>query len=637
MALLSVKDACISYGDVMLLDRINLNIERHERVCLLGRNGSGKTTLMKLINGEIAPDNGTVSRSQGMTTARLDQEIPAGITGSVIDIVTSGLGAKGRLLADYHHASALLADQRGDDPRLLARLARLGHQLDAENGWEIHRQVDLVIARMQLPAEAEFSTLSTGLKRRTLLAQALVAGPDILMLDEPTNHLDIDAITWLEDFLADYGGTIVIVTHDRLLVRKLASRIIEIDRGRLLDWACDYPTFLTRKEESLAMEASRNELFDKKLSIEEAWLRQGVKARRTRDQGRVNALLKMRARRRQRQEQPGGVKMTLQSGKRSGDLVIAAENVGYQYPGKDIIRDFSTTILRQDRVGIIGPNGCGKTTLLRLLLGELAPMQGRIRLGTNLEVLYFDQMRDQLDAEKTVFDNIAEGNDTVTINGAAQHVIGYLRKFLFTPEQARAKVKSLSGGERCRLLLARLFTRVANVLVLDEPTNDLDVETLELLEELLFDFKGTLLLVSHDRAFLNNVVTSTLVFSGQGKIEEFVGGYDDWLRQREIPQIQAARKPSPKAPPKSRPATLKMSFKEERELEALPPLLEQLEAEKAQLYRSLADPDFYRGGGGNVSAAQARLRELEKELGAAYLRWEYLEERKAQALAAGKK
>ena len=638
MAQLSVKDVCVGYGGFMLLDHIDLHIERHERVCLLGRNGSGKTTLMKLINGEITPDSGTVTRSQGIATARLDQEIPAGIVGPVIDIVTSGLAAKGRLLADYHHTSALLAAQRGgDDPRLLARLDRLGQQLDAENGWEIHRQVDLVIARMQLPAEAEFTTLSTGLKRRTLLAQALVAGPDILMLDEPTNHLDIDAITWLENFLATTGGTIVIVTHDRLLVQKLASRIIEIDRGQLLDWHCDYATFLTRKEESLATEVSQNRLFDKKLSIEEAWLRQGIKARRTRNQGRVNTLLKMRARRRQRQGLPGAAKMTLQPGRRSGNLVIAAENVHYQYPGKQVVRNFSTTILRQDRVGIIGPNGCGKTTLLRLLLGELPPQQGRIRLGTNLEVIYFDQLRDQLDMEKTVFDNVADGNDTVSMNGATQHVIGYLQKFLFTPERARTKVKSLSGGERCRLLLARLFTRAANVLVLDEPTNDLDIETLELLEELLLDFKGTLLLVSHDRAFLNNVVTSTLVFSGQGKIEEYVGGYDDWLRQREIPQIPANEKPSKKPPPQPRPATIKMSFKEERELEALPPQLERLEAEKKHLYQSLADPGFYRGAGSDVAAVNSRLQELENELRAAYLRWEYLEERKALALAAAKK
>ena len=639
MAQLSVKDVCIGYGGFLLLDHIDLQIERHERVCLLGRNGSGKTTLMKLINGEITPDSGTVARGQGIVTARLDQEIPAGIAGPVIDIVTSGLADKGRLLADYHHASAQLADARADAPRLLARLDRLGQQLDAENGWEIHRQVDLVISRMQLPAEAEFSALSTGLQRRALLAQALVSGPDILMLDEPTNHLDIDAITWLENFLATYGGTIVIVTHDRLLVQKLARRIIEIDRGRLLDWHCDYETFLKRKEESLAAEEIQNRLFDKKLSIEEAWLRQGIKARRTRNQGRVNTLLKMRARRRERQELPGGVKMTLQGGKRSGNLVIAAENVLYQYPGKQVIRDFSTTILRQDRVGIIGPNGCGKTTLLRLLLGELPPQQGRVRLGTNLEVIYFDQLRDQLDVEKTVFDNVADGNDTVTLNGVAQHVIGYLQKFLFTPERARTKVKSLSGGERCRLLLARLFTRSANVLVLDEPTNDLDIETLELLEELLLDFKGTLLLVSHDRAFLNNAVTSTLVFTGPGKIEEYVGGYDDWLRQREIPQIPADEKPAKKITPRPRlrPAAIKMSFKEERELEALPARLERLEAEKKRLYQSLADPGFYRAAGSDVAAVNSRLQELERELGEAYLRWEYLEERKAMALAAAKK
>jgi ATP-binding cassette subfamily F protein uup len=637
MALLSVKDACISYGGSLLLDHINLNIERRERVCLLGRNGSGKTTLMKLINGEIYPDSGDVSRAQGVAIARLDQEIPAHISGSVIDIITSGLAAKGRLLADYHHAGAMLADQPGDAPRHMARLARLGQQLDAENGWEIHRQVDQIITRMQLPAETEFATLSTGMKRRTLLARALVAGPDILMLDEPTNHLDIDAITWLEDFLSGYGGTIVIVTHDRMLVRKLASRIIEIDRGRLLDWPCDYATFLARKEESLAIEEGQNQLLDKKLSVEEAWLRQGVKARRTRDQGRVNSLLKMRARRRQRREQPGGVKMILQEGKRSGELVIAAEDVGYGFPERPLIRDFSAVVMRRDRVGVIGPNGCGKTTLLRLLLGEAAPSQGCIRRGVNLEVVYFDQLRDQLEAEKTVFDNVADGNDTVTINGVAQHVIGYLRKFLFTPEQARAKVKSLSGGERCRLLLARLFTRPANVLVMDEPTNDLDVETLELLEERLFEFKGTLLLVSHDRAFLNNVVTSTLVFSGGGKIEEYVGGYDDWLRQKGLPAVPTEEKTSPKPQPRPRPAPVKMSFKEERELDALPPRLERLEAEKARLYSSLANPDFYRDTGGDVAAVAARLKELEEELTAAYERWEYLEGRKASLQAAAKK
>ena len=637
MALLSVKDVCVGYGGFLLLDNIDLNIERHERVCLLGRNGSGKTTLMKLINGEMSPDSGTVSRSQGIATARLDQEIPEGISGAVIDIVTSGLAAKGRLLADYHHAGALLAEAHGNDPRLLDRLDRLGRQLDAENGWEIHRQVDLVIARMGLPAEAEFSTLSTGLKRRTLLARALVSAPDILMLDEPTNHLDIDAIAWLENFLAAYGGTVVIVTHDRLLVQKLASRIIEIDRGRLLDWQCDYPTFLKRKQENLENEESQNRLFDKKLQVEEAWLRRGVKARRTRDQGRVNMLLKMRAKRRLRQELAGGVKMTLQEGRRSGNLVMAAENLGYAYPGKPVVHDLTTVVLRQDRVGIIGPNGCGKTTLLRLLLGELPPQQGLVRLGSNLEVIYFDQLRDQLDPEKTVFDNVCGGNDTVTLNGRTQHVIGYLEKFLFTPERARTRVKSLSGGERCRLLLARLFTRPANVLVLDEPTNDLDIETLELLEELLLDFKGTLLLVSHDRAFLNNVVTSTLVFSGGGKIDEYVGGYDDWQSQKEAAVIPAVEKCALKLSPRPRTSAVKMSFKEERELDTLPARLEEMEAEKRDLLHSLADPAFYRGAPHAVATANARLRELEEEMHSAYQRWEYLEERKTQALAAARK
>jgi ATP-binding cassette subfamily F protein uup len=490
---------------------------------------------------------------------------------------------------------------------------------------------------MGLPAESEFSSLSTGLQRRTLLAQALVAGPDILLLDEPTNHLDIDAIAWLESFLAAYGGTSIIVTHDRLLVQELASRIIEIDRGRLLDWSCDYATFLKRKEDSLANEECQNRLFDKKLAVEEAWLRRGVKARRTRDQGRVNMLLKMRARRRLRQEQAGGAMMTLQEGRRSGNLVMAAENLGYQYPGKPVVCDLTTVILRQDRVGIIGSNGCGKTTLLRLLLGELPPQRGHIRLGSNLEIIYFDQLRDQLDPEKTVFDNVAGGNDTVTLNGRPQHVIGYLQKFLFTPERARTKVKSLSGGERCRLLLARLFSRPANVLVLDEPTNDLDIETLELLEELLLGFKGTLLLVSHDRAFLNNVVTSTLVFSGAGKIEEYVGGYDDWLRQKEATAVAVVEKPAPKPAARPRTPTVKMSFKEERELGSLPALLEKLEAEKKDLLFSLADPAFYRGASHDVAAANSRLQELENQLHDAYLRWEYLEERHAQAQAAAKK
>jgi len=632
MALLSVKDVCVGFGGFPLLDHIELQIERHERVCLLGRNGSGKTTLMKLINGELVPDSGAVARSQGIVTARLDQEIPTTVSGPVIDIVYSGLAAKGRLLAEYHHVSASLADSQGKDKRLLARLDRLAQQLDADNGWEIHRRVDLVIEKMKLPAQVEFQTLSTGLKRRTLLAQALVAGPDILMLDEPTNHLDIEAISWLEEFLAGYDGTILLVTHDRLLVQKLASRIIEIDRGRLLDWSCNYATFLQRKEESLANEENQNRLFDKKLSEAEAWLRQGVKARRTRSQARLKTLLKMRVQRRQRQERPGSVSMTLQPGQRSGNLVIEARNIHYQYPGKQILRDFSTTIMRGDRVGIIGANGCGKTTLLRLLLGDLKPQQGHVRLGSNLEPVYFDQRREQLDPEKTVFDNVAGGNDRVIIHGVTQHVIGYLQKFLFTAERARTRVKSLSGGERCRLLLARLFTRPANILILDEPTNDLDIETLEFLEELLLDFQGTLLLASHDRAFLNNVVTSTLVFTATGNIEEVVGGYDDWLEQNKMPPVPASENAQKKAPPKARPGAIKLTFKEERELAALPEKIKELEEEIKQLYQKLADPDFYRSRDRDVSTANSRLQVLETELDCAYLRWEYLEERKGQTV-----
>ena len=631
MALISVKDACLGYGGQWLLDHIQLQIERHERICLLGRNGCGKTTLLKLLHGDIPPDRGSVTRGQGVTTARLDQEIPAGTAGSVFDLVTSGLAATGRLLADYHRTSALLAEHRGDAPRLLARLERLSHQLDAGQGWEIQRRADTVIARMSLPADAEFSTLSTGLKRRTLLARALVSDPDVLLLDEPTNHLDIDAIAWLEGFLADYADALVMVTHDRVLAQKLAGRIVEIDRGRLFDWPGDYAAFLRRKEESLAAEESRNQLFDKKLAIEEEWIRQGIKARRTRNEGRVRALLKMREQRRQRRERPGQVSLALQEGRRSGKLVIEAEHVSYQHADAPLIRDLSTTILRRDRVGIIGPNGCGKTTLLRLLLGELAPQQGQVRHGVHLQILYFDQLRGQLDDEKTVFDNVAGGHDTVTIRGAAQHVIGYLRRFLFSAEQARAKVKSLSGGERCRLLLARLFTQPANVLVLDEPTNDLDIETLELLEEVLLEFEGALLLVSHDRAFLNNVVTSTLVFAGEGKIEEYVGGYDDWLRQRGAPEAAPEKPPPPESPPRPRPPVNRMSYKEERELEALPDRIHELETEKERVCQALVDPGLYRSANPDVAVLNARLRELEAELAAAYARWEYLEERKARS------
>jgi len=631
MALLSLKDISFGFGGFPLLDHIDLQIEPGDRAFLLGRNGSGKTTLMKLINGDSQADSGEIARAQGLTTALLDQEIPGGISGPVIDIVTAGLGPKRQLLLDFHRTTAQLAEKTGSQPQLLDRLDRLGRQLDTENGWEIHRRVDQVIARMDLPAESEFTALSTGLKRRTLLARALVSSPDILLLDEPTNHLDIDAITWLETFLAEYRGAVLIVTHDRLLVRKLANRIIEIDRGHLLDCRCDYPTFLERREQELFAEENQNRQFDKKLSIEETWIRQGIKARRRRNEGRVKALMRMREQRRQRQERSGSVNMVLQGAKRSGSLVIEASAVSFAFGENQVIRNFSTVIMRGDRVGIIGPNGCGKTTLLRLLLGDLPPVGGSVRLGTNLETIYFDQLRDQLDDEKSVFDNVAQGSDRVLINGQNQHVIGYLQKFLFPPERARMKVKYLSGGERCRLLLARLFTRPANLLVLDEPTNDLDIETLEFLEELLLDFSGTLLLVSHDRTFLDNVVTSTLVFEGNGKIGEYVGGFSDWRRlAREDPPPQPEKEIKP-AVVKTRAPSLKLSFREEKELSGLPGRIDDLEAEKKRLLQSLADPRFYQTAGSDIGIVNQRLQALEKELADAYQRWELLEEQKNRA------
>ena len=597
MALIGMRDVCIGFGAPALLDHVTLYIENKERVCLLGRNGSGKTTLMRLLNGDIAPDEGEIIYQQGARVSFLPQEVPQDITGTVFDIVAGGLDG--------------------------LRTA------PSESGVRLNL-VEKTLSRMELNGNARFETLSAGMKRRVMLAKGLVCEPDLLLLDEPTNHLDIDAITWLEGFLAGFEGTVLFVTHDRMFLQKIATRTIELDRGQLVDWSCDYATFQERKQAALAAEAGQWSRFDKKLAQEEVWVRQGIKARRTRNEGRVRELEKLREARKGRRDLVGTVRMKAQEAARSGKLVIEAEGVGYGYDGqKPIVHDFSTIIMRGDKTGIIGPNGAGKTTLLRLLLGELPPVEGTLRHGVNLEVAYFDQLRAQLDENKSVAENVGDGNDTILFNGSPRHIIGYLQDFLFSSERARSPVRVLSGGERNRLLLARLFTRSSNLLVLDEPTNDLDVETLELLEDLLLEYQGTLLLVSHDRTFLNNVVTSTLVLEGEGKIGEYAGGYDDWQRARKSDTATEPEK-CPSVPKKQRQRSEReprqgLSFKEQRELEALPASIELLEAEQSELYRSMADPSFYRQDAPEVVGAKARLTEIEELLEEAYSRWEALE------------
>ena len=623
MALLTIRNVSLAFGGPPLFDGINLQIEPGDRLCLLGRNGTGKSTLLRLLSGEVAPEGGEIMRQQGVRVALVSQEVPPGLGGTVFDVVAGGVEQATALLAEYHRVSHQLATDGTE--ALLARLEGLQKQLEDVGGWHLHQEVERVLGRLALDADADFATLSGGTKRRVLLARALVAAPDILLLDEPTNHLDIDTICWLEEFLLKHVKTVLFVTHDRAFARRLANRVAELDRGRLYAFACGYDAFMEKREELLAAEMTRQALFDRKLAQEEAWIRQGVKARRTRNEGRVRALKRMREERRQRRERTGQAKMQLQEAERSGALVAEAEGVSFAYDGRPVIANLTTTIMRGDRIGIIGPNGSGKTTLLRLLLGELAPQAGEVRLGTRREVLYFDQLREQLDLTKTVQENVGEGNDTVTINGKPRHVIGYLQDFLFTPDRARTPVQILSGGERNRLLLARLFTKPSNVLVMDEPTNDLDAETLELLEELLLDYSGTLLLVSHDREFLNNVVTSTLVLGGDGQVREYVGGYDDWLRQAAAPAEPPSGKTAAVRPRKAAERPRKLSFKEERELESLPERISTLEQEQDAIHATLADPDYYRTAGAAVAQLNGRLEELEEELARAYQRWEELE------------
>ncbi len=628
MALLQLRKATLSFGGDPLLDGVELAIEPGERLCLVGRNGTGKSTLLKVIAGELPLDDGERSVSSGAVVSRLTQAVPEDIQGSVYDVVAEGLGESGQLLSRYHVVSQQLAEQGSES--LLGELERIQHKLESCGGWSLNQRVETVLSRLSLPADADFASLSGGLKRRVLLARVLVQEPDLLLLDEPTNHLDIEAIKWLEEFLLSWRGTLLFITHDRMFLQHLATRIIELDRGQLSSWPGDYATYLRRKEEALEVEAQQNALFDKRLAQEEAWIRQGIKARRTRNEGRVRALKTLREERKERRELGGKARLQVQDGDLSGKVVVEAKGISYAYDSQPVIREFSTTILRGDKVGIIGPNGAGKTTLLNLLLGKLEPDSGSIKLGTRLEVAYFDQHRAQFDENASVFDNVAEGRTTVTINGADRHMMSYLQDFLFPPERARGPVKALSGGERNRLLLAKLFLKPANVLVMDEPTNDLDVETLELLEELLLDYQGTLLLVSHDRAFLNSVVTSTLVFEGEGRVAEYVGGYDDWLRQRPAAERTVAKphKAATIAAPaveKKETKKAKLSYKEKRELEQLPDRIAELEAEQDTLQQQMADPGFYQQQSGEaIAQATERLEQLGSELEQAYERWEEL-------------
>ena len=634
MSLIHASQLSLAYGLKPLFDEAELSLEEGERVCLVGRNGEGKSTLMKVLAGLLSPDAGGIHVGPHTQVAYLPQEVPKSLGGSLLEVVLGGSGGSAALLEQYESLSASLGESAG--PEDWDRLQELQEELDRRDGWSVRDAADASIKRIGLSPQEPFDALSGGRKRQCLLVRALLSKPAVLLLDEPTNHLDIHAISWLEDLVRSFPGAVLFVTHDRAFLRSVSTRILDLDRGKLTSWPGDYDLYRARKAAALDAELKSWSEFDKHLKQEEAWIRQGIKARRTRNEGRVRALKKLRAERSERRERIGSAKITVQQSERSGKRVIEASNIRFAWPDKPIVDDFSLEVQRGDRLGIIGPNGCGKTTLLRLLLAELSPQSGSVRLGTKLEHLYFDQLRGQLEEDKTVQQNVTDRGDTVMINGAPRHVMGYLSDFLFSPQRARSPVSILSGGERNRLLLAKLFVHEANLLILDEPTNDLDADTLELLESTLLDYKGTLIVVSHDREFLNNVVTSCIAFDEDGVVRQYAGGYDDWLEQRprhvkdSLPLQHGSQKTTSEPPSAPRSSvSSKLSFNEKHQLEQLPDQIEALEKEQSALNADMAAPGFFSGSQAEVSRVTTRLAAIEQELTDLMEDWERLESRRA--------